>query len=136
MPPREVMREVQAWIGKAENDLKNIELVLPYEDAPLDTVCFHAQQAAEKYLKALLTFLGTAFPKTHDIPELLLLLPEDSQVPSSVGDMSDVADAAVGVRYPGDPEEYDRGVAEELVSKAKIVKAAVLAELARLDYEG
>lgn len=135
MPPEEVLREVAGWIRKAENDLRNIEIVLPEEDAPFDTVCFHAQQAAEKYLKALLTFLGVAFPKTHDLPELLLLLPDDSRVPSSVGDLSDVADAAVSVRYPGDPDEFDRSAAEDLVSKAKLVKAVVIAELARLGYE-
>ena len=37
----------------------------------LDTACFHAQQAAEKYLKAFLCFNGIDFPKTHDIEELL-----------------------------------------------------------------
>ncbi|MBW1960508.1 MAG: HEPN domain-containing protein [Deltaproteobacteria bacterium] len=38
------------------------------------TVCFHAQQCAEKYLKAFLTFKNIDFPKTHDIGELLALV--------------------------------------------------------------
>jgi len=74
MPPEAVIKEVKAWISKAENDFKNIKLVLPARDAPFDTVCFHAQQAAEKYIKAMLTFYGVPFSKTHDLPELLLLL--------------------------------------------------------------
>jgi len=131
MPPEEVLREVHAWIAKAESDLKNIALVLPAEDAPFDTVCFHAQQAAEKYLKALLTFMGIPFRRTHDLAELLLLFPTGSKVPAAVGDLSELTDAAVAVRYPDDSAEYDRELAEELVSVAHKVKSAVLEELAR-----
>ena len=43
---------VDAWIRKAENDFKNIRATLVRADPAWDTVCFHAQQAAEKYLKA------------------------------------------------------------------------------------
>ena len=78
MPSDAVLHEVDAWIKKAESDFRNIEIVMPAEDAPFDTVCFHAQQAAEKYLKALLTFYGVPFGRTHDLPELILKLPEDS----------------------------------------------------------
>jgi HEPN domain-containing protein len=129
MPDEAVVKEVKAWIAKAENDFRNIELVLPAKDAPFDTVCFHAEQAAEKYIKSLLTYHGIAFGKIHDLPELLLLLPETSRVPSKVGDLSELADAAIMSRYPGDPDEYNRTIAERLVSQAKNVKTAVLAEL-------
>ena len=134
MQPEAVLREVDAWIKKAESDFRNIYLVLPAGDAPFDTVCFHAQQASEKYLKALLTFLGIPFIKTHDLPELLLLLPDDSSVPAEVGDLSDLTDAAITSRYPGDFLEYDRNVAEEMTHKAETVKSSVLSELARRDY--
>jgi len=116
---------------KAENDLKNIELVMKAADAPFDTVCFHAQQAAEKYIKALLTFYGIAFGKSHDLPELALLLPSTSRVPSEVGDLSELTDAAVIARYPGEAEEFNRETAEKLLKQAQIVKASVLAELRR-----
>jgi HEPN domain-containing protein len=134
MPPDDVLPEVRAWVSKAEGDFKNIELVMPSEDAPFDTVCFHAQQAAEKYLKALLTFRGVPFGKTHDLSELALLLPEESSVPGSCGDLADLADAAVASRYPDDLVSYDRELAEELVRQAKTVRSAVLAELERLGY--
>jgi HEPN domain-containing protein len=39
-------------------------------EGPYDTACFHAQQAAEKYLKAVLALRGYAIPKTHDLEEL------------------------------------------------------------------
>ncbi len=107
---------------------------LPAPDAPFDTVCFHAEQAAEKYLKALLTFLGVPFGKTHDLPELLLLLPDDSSISVAVGDLSGLADAAVAARYPDDLSEYDRVVAEDMVRQAETVKSAVLRELEGRGY--
>ena len=62
---------VREWIAKAENDLKNAAHTLMLkEDCPTDTVCFHAQQVVEKYLKALLVWVDIDFPKTHDITEL------------------------------------------------------------------
>ena len=46
---------VRLWVEKAEHDLRNAEYVLTLaERRPFDTVCFHCQQCAEKYLKALL----------------------------------------------------------------------------------
>ena len=49
--------DFRAWIKKAESDLKTAEHTLTLkENCPFDTVCFHAQQCAEKYLKALLVY--------------------------------------------------------------------------------
>jgi HEPN domain-containing protein len=55
--PREMSRQVRQWIEKAEHDLRNAEhtLTLRDEDCPFDTVCFHAQQCVEKYLKGWLS---------------------------------------------------------------------------------
>lgn len=50
-----VLSVVREWVVKAENDLKNAAHTLKMGEAgPMDTVCFHAQQCAEKYLKASL----------------------------------------------------------------------------------
>lgn len=134
MPPEPVLKEVEAWMRRAESDFRNIELVLPAADAPFDTVCFHAQQAAEKYLKALLTYYGVPFGRTHDLPELLRLLPSDSALPQTVGDLSELADAAVLARSPSDPDEFTREVATQLVEQARAVKSAVIAELKGIAY--
>jgi HEPN domain-containing protein len=40
-------------------------------------VCFHAQQAVEKLLKALLVFAGVPFARTPDVIQLVQLLPGD-----------------------------------------------------------
>ncbi|MDI6823967.1 MAG: HEPN domain-containing protein [Bacillota bacterium] len=47
----------RGWIKKADSDLQNVRIVLKAgdrdaQDLPYDTLCFHAQQAVEKYLKA------------------------------------------------------------------------------------
>lgn len=129
MPEPEVARQVKAWIARAKHDLKAIEYLLPHGDAPLEAVCFHAQQAAEKYLKALLTHYGVPFRKTHDLPELVLSLPKESAVPDAVGDLTALTDAGVSARYPDDLVEYDRALTEALVNQARVVEAAVEAEL-------
>ena len=54
-----------AWIEKAEHDLLVIENNLVAERVPWDMVCFHAQQAAEKLLKAVLVYHGNVPSKTH-----------------------------------------------------------------------
>jgi len=71
---------VRAWVQKAEIDLKTAVLVLQAgEEGPAEAGAFHAQQCAEKYLKALLSWEGIDFPKTHDIGQLILLLPRKPQ---------------------------------------------------------
>ena len=68
---------VLQWVEKAEHDLLNIENNLVASHVPWDTVCFHAQQCAEKYLKALLVWKQIDFPKTHDLRVLLQRLSRD-----------------------------------------------------------
>jgi len=73
-PPEEEIRLLVAeWIGKADLDFKTV-VRLGAESEFRDIVGFHAQQAAEKYLKALLTRHQIEFPKTHVIRRLLILL--------------------------------------------------------------
>ena len=66
-------------------------------------VCFHCQQCAEKYLKALLEELGMTFPKTHELDLLrTLLVPH---LPSFHGwrrGLVFLTNFAIAVRYPGD----------------------------------
>ncbi len=66
--------QARLWVEKAEHDLKNATHALKLQrECPSDTVCFHAQQAVEKYLKALLIWHGKAFPRTHDIRVILAI---------------------------------------------------------------
>lgn len=64
---------VKAWFKKAENDIINAENTIKMANPPCDTICFHAQQCAEKYLKGFLTFHKIDFPKTHSLEYLVEL---------------------------------------------------------------
>ena len=60
------------WVGKAEGDFATVEReALARKNPNYDGVCFHAQQCAEKYLKALAVELDLPFLRTHDLVILL-----------------------------------------------------------------
>lgn len=62
------------WVDKAEGDFATASRELRARNSPnLDAACFHAQQCAEKYLKARLHDANIPFPKTHDLSVLLQL---------------------------------------------------------------
>ncbi len=65
---------VRQWISRAENDLLNVRNNLAAQEIPWDTICFHSQQAAEKYLKAVLVFYAQPVPRTHDLEHLLSMV--------------------------------------------------------------
>jgi HEPN domain-containing protein len=90
------------WIAKAENDLLTATHTLTLGPrAPTDTVCFHAQQCAEKYLKALLTLRRTDFPKTHDLEALTARLKNGPRPVLRADDLARLTRYAVIARYPG-----------------------------------
>lgn len=67
------------WVRKAEADLAVVQAILAGTVTLRDEICFHCQQAAEKYLKALLQEQGTVAPRTHNLLDLLnLLLPANA----------------------------------------------------------
>jgi len=59
------------WLAKADNDFQNIQNNLEARQVPWNTVCFHAQQAAGKLLKALLVYQCQVPSRTHDPVALL-----------------------------------------------------------------
>lgn len=63
--------QFQAWVARAEEDRLCIKNNLPAAVVPWTVVCFHAQQAAEKYLKAFLVSRGIRVERTHDLEYLL-----------------------------------------------------------------
>ena len=94
-------RLIQAWVSIAENDLLNVRNNLQAENVPWDTVCFHCQQAAEKYLKAILVVHNVEIPRTHDLEALLNII--EGQIPTLGNQRSALqwlTTYAVAVRYP------------------------------------
>ena len=71
-------------------------------DPVKDVVSFHCQQAAEKYLKALLCELGLHIPRIHDLDQLLvLLLPHHALLAHLQRILVSLSHYAVDYRYPG-----------------------------------
>src|SRR4051794_26468164 len=90
-----------AWIRKAEADLAIARRESAVKPPAHDGVCFHCQQAAEKYLKALLQEQGHVIPRTHSLHHLLtLLLPQNGELKRLRRGLRMMTRFAVDVRYP------------------------------------
>ena len=87
----------------AEADFRTATREVAAEEFPnYDAVCFHAQQSAEKYLKALLVEHGIYFPKTHHLPSLAdLLQPVRPEMDTCRAELARLTPYAIDVRYPG-----------------------------------
>lgn len=130
-PPEEVKREfVHQWLRKASGDLKVARHLLG-ADADLSYgAAFHAQQAAEKYLKAVLVWHQIEFPKTHDIGRIVdLVRTADSQLADRVAGAAALTPYGVETRYPADLPEPTRDQARAAVAIAERVRQAVFEHL-------
>lgn len=95
------MKEFEKWIGKAENDLLSINNNLNAEQVPVDVCCYHAQQAAEKYLKSFLISKHKSFPKTHDLEALLHLCAQENDAFNEImAEARSLLRYAITTRYP------------------------------------
>ena len=125
MPPdSQITRQ---WIRLADHDLREAERAL---SEPLDPAyeisCFHAQQAAEKYLKALLVTNNISIPSTHDLVRLANQLPVKGGITVSVEELAHLTPYAVNSRYPGVDVPETREDAEFALSIARKVRDTVL----------
>jgi len=93
---------IQRWLKKAESDLKVVKYLLDIDEPPTDALCFHCQQAIEKYLKAFLTFYDVHIKKSHDIEAILnLCIEEDKDFELLDRDkITRLTFFAVEIRYP------------------------------------
>lgn len=94
------------WLRHARSDL-SVARRTGDPDTLLETLCFHAQQAVEKCLKAVLVSRGIAPPATHNLKTLIEKLPPDLELPAYVVDAAALTDYAVTARYPVAYEEVD-----------------------------
>ena len=91
------------WLERAEEDYYQAQVALRQRKHPAyHSTCFHAQQCAEKYIKAFLVRHGLEFRKVHDLTELQRLCVEVDPAFSLITDFIEVVyPYAVRVRYPG-----------------------------------
>ncbi len=118
----------RTWLAKAEHDLLNIENNLHAPDVPWDTVCFHAQQSAEKYLKAFLVFHGQPPVRTHDLVALLAAcVPLSPPLATRQQDCQKLSYYAVAARYLSDLYEPTETDARQMVEAALRIRTDILA---------
>lgn len=119
-----------AWLRKADHDLLNIENNLAAKEIPWDTVCFHAQQAAEKVLKAFLVVRGRDLSKTHDLVALLALCVEcDAGLAGLESDCRKLTSYGVAARYPDDLFEPGEADGRDVVAAARRIRTKILSLL-------
>jgi HEPN domain-containing protein len=103
------------WINRARSNLVRAQAMLP--GVYLEDLCFDAQQAAEKAIKAVLIARGADFPPIHDLAGLLTILVQNGEtIPPAIADAARFTRFAVTTRYPSvaEPvttEEHQRAVA-------------------------
>ena len=111
-----------AWAASAEEDFILARTALQRKQPLVSGACFHAQQCAEKYMKALLLSKSADFPKTHD----LLMLNNLCSVAGIFLEidpkhLNTLSDYAVRTRYPGEGPNVDD--AKEAIELAKLVRS-------------
>ncbi len=122
MPPeRFPPDDPREWLQRARSNL--IQAGVEQEGIYREDLCFQAQQATEKALKALLLQRGVRFPRTHSLAVLISLLEQaGEQVPGHIRNATRLTDYAVEARYPGLDEVVDL---EEYLEALALAEAVV-----------
>jgi len=127
--------ETVEWTAKAAADLATAQREIAVDDEPnYDAVCFHAQQSAEKYLKAIMVEIGMRVPRIHDLEALVnLLIDQFFDLERILRHARMLSAMAVEVRYPGMSADEDD--ASESLKAAVVIREAVLTILSRFRDE-
>ena len=117
------------WIAKAEADFASAERECRARTRTnYDAACFHAQQCAEKYIKARLAEGGLSGAKTHDLVALLeSVIQLEPLWDASREDLAFLSDFAVAYRYPGD--SAGKETALDALKRCRRFRAAACAAL-------
>ncbi len=122
MPPEHVEPgSPEDWLRHAWSDLE-LARVGQNSRILLEDLSFHAQQATEKAIKAVLVSRSVSFPRTHNIRTLIDLLPKSIEMPEDTAGAAKLTDYAVLSRYPGELEPVTQ---EEYVDALRIAEAVV-----------
>ena len=128
---------VKQWIEKADHDLGTAQVTYLYLPKYHDTIAFHCQQAAEKYLKGFLLFLDISFSRQHSLNYLLGLLSQKIEIPDELFDnASELEDFAVDIRYPDTSVELSDDEIQQAFKIAKLIRTFVISQSGlTIDYE-
>ena len=120
--PNEYITEAKEWLSFSESDLGVADhLNKTYHPKPLEIICFHCQQAAEKAVKAVIVLNGSqgGIPKKHDLFLLLNQIKNMVSIDEKLYDYADtLAPYSIAMRYPNELQLEDRH-AEKAIQMAK-----------------
>lgn len=124
MPPDALSPEDPLeWLRRARSNLARARLGHGQPDVLFEDLCFDAQQACEKALKALLVLKGATVPRTHSIADLLTALAAlGFELPDQIKNAASLTDYAVAARYPGPSEPV---VIEDFEDAIELAQAVV-----------
>lgn len=119
---RDIPGSPEEWLTRAQAALALACVELPpggvYED-----LCYQAQQAAEKAIKAVCQYRGVRFTYTHNLARLLAELSQSGlRIPDVVNDALPLTDYAHETRYPG---TYESVSAQEHAQAVRAAEAVV-----------
>ncbi len=93
---------IKNWLFRAREDLSAMNRLAEAEiEFYSSTICFHSQQAVEKYLKAFLVYHDIDFPRTHDVDFLIEMCCSIDKKSFEI-DLKSLTEFGVSVRYPDD----------------------------------
>ena len=127
--------EVRRWVRYALEDLRESTSALERSESVARHICWLAQQAVEKAIKAILVYMQTEFPKRHDLDVLRQRIPDDWRIHSEPDDLSELTEWATEARYPGDWTEPSAADAERAVRQATVVVRDAIEDFARHGIE-
>lgn len=130
---RDVLQKVHQWLQYADEDLLFAKHGLTLRTSvPYRLIAYHAQQCAEKCLKAYLVFHLVDFPFTHNLARLIELAQQCRTWPASIFDAEELTPYAITARYPGESEPCSADEARRAIGIAEqtrdLVRHALVAE--------
>lgn len=131
MSEPEHLVETRRWLRYAEEDLHAAETLMVVPGVRPRHVCWLAQQAAEKALKAVLILEQLEYPRRHDLDLLFTLIPPGWSVRNEQVDLARLTEWSMEARYPGDWADATDGDARVAVRTAHAVVDAVARDLSQ-----
>ncbi len=114
------LQRAREWLKRAKSNLARARVGRISEEILYEDLCFDAQQAVEKALKALCIIHGIKFSKVHDIAYLMELLEKGKiKIPKRLQRAKILTDYAVETRYPGDYIPVDEDMYEDALKLAE-----------------
>jgi len=123
---QEILKKVMQWLNLADEDLNLASHAFGLgAQSPYRLIAYHAQQCAEKCLKAFLVYHNVDFPYTHNIRRLLIFCAEHAEWTDTVKGAEELTPYAITARYPGEDEQVSEAEAKRAIELARQVRTQV-----------